>query len=124
MRISDWSADVCSSDLGCIRPDTALEALAELKPAFATDGSVTAATSSPLTDGASAVLVTSEGYAKAHGLTPLARLKSIAVAGCAPDVMGMGPGAATRKALQRAGLTVQALDIVALHEDFAAQALA
>src|SRR3546814_6809516 len=101
---------------GCIRPDTALEALAELKPAFATDGSVTAATSSPLTDGASAVLVTSEGYAKAHGLTPLARLKSIAVAGGAPDVMGMGPVAATRKALQRAGLTVQDLDIVELNE--------
>src|SRR3546814_19145528 len=93
MRISDWSADVCSSDLGCIRPDTALEALAELKPAFATDGSVNAATSSPLTDGASAVLVPSEGYAHAHGLTPLARQKSIAVAGCAPDVLGLRPEA-------------------------------
>ncbi|HMA16768.1 MAG TPA: thiolase family protein, partial [Kiloniellaceae bacterium] len=76
---------------GCIRADTSLEALAELKPAFATDGSVTAATSSPLTDGASAVLVTSEDYAKAHGLKPLARIKAIAVAGCEPDVMGMGP---------------------------------
>jgi acetyl-CoA acyltransferase len=109
---------------GCIRPDTSLEALAELKPAFATDGSVTAATASPLTDGASAVLVTSEDYAKAHGLKPLARLKSIAVAGCDPDVMGMGPVAATRKALQRAGLSVKDLDIVELNEAFAAQALA
>ncbi|HEY9549966.1 MAG TPA: thiolase family protein, partial [Kiloniellaceae bacterium] len=109
---------------GCIRPETSLEALAELKPAFATDGSVTAATSSPLTDGASAVLVTSEDYAKAHGLQPLARLKSIAVAGCDPEIMGMGPVAATRKALQRAGLAVQDLDIVELNEAFAAQALA
>ena len=109
---------------GCIRADTSLEALAELKPAFATDGSVTAATSSPLTDGASAVLVTSEDYAKAHGLKPLAKLKSIAVAGCDPEVMGMGPVAATNKALQRAGLSVKDLDIVELNEAFAAQALA
>jgi len=109
---------------GCIRPDTSLEALAALKPAFATDGSVTAATSSPLTDGASAVLVTSEDFAKAHGLQPLARLKAIAVAGCEPDVMGMGPVVATRKALARAGLAVKDLDIVELNEAFAAQALA
>ncbi len=109
---------------GCIRPDTSMEALAELKPAFATDGSVTAATSSPLTDGASAVLVTSEDYAKAHGLKPLARVKSIAVAGCDPDVMGIGPVAATRKALERAGLSVGDIDIVELNEAFAAQALA
>ncbi|MGE5768566.1 MAG: thiolase family protein [Bacteroidota bacterium] len=109
---------------GCIRADTSLEALAELKPAFATDGSVTAATSSPLTDGASAVLVTSEDYAKAHGLKPLARIKAIAVAGCEPDVMGMGPVVATRKALKRAGLTVKDLDVVELNEAFAAQALA
>jgi acetyl-CoA acyltransferase len=109
---------------GCIRPDTSLEALAELKPAFATDGSVTAATSSPLTDGASAVLVTSEDYAKAHGLKPLARVRSIAVAGCDPEVMGIGPVAATRKALDRAGLAIKDLDIVELNEAFAAQALA
>jgi len=109
---------------GCIRADTSLEALAELKPAISTDGSVTAATSSPLTDGASAVLVTSEDYAKAHGLKPLARIKSIAVAGCDPDVMGMGPVAATNKALKRAGLSVKDLDIVELNEAFAAQALA
>ncbi|MGF1594387.1 MAG: thiolase family protein [Kiloniellaceae bacterium] len=109
---------------GCIRPDTSLEALAELKPAFATDGSVTAATSSPLTDGASAVLVTSEDYAKAHGLKPLAKVRSIAVAGCDPEVMGIGPVAATRKALDRAGLAIKDLDIVELNEAFAAQALA
>jgi len=109
---------------GCIRAETSLEALAELKPAFATDGSVTAATSSPLTDGASAVLVTSEDYAKAQGLKPLAKVKSIAVAGCDPDVMGMGPVAASRKALERAGLSVGDIDIVELNEAFAAQALA
>ena len=109
---------------GCIRPETSMEALAELKPAFATDGSVTAATSSPLTDGASAVLVTSEDYAKAQGLKPLARLRSIAVAGCDPEVMGIGPVAATQKALARAGLSVGDLDIIELNEAFAAQALA
>jgi acetyl-CoA acyltransferase len=109
---------------GCIRPGTSAEALAELKPAFATDGSVTAATSSPLTDGASAVLVTSEDYARAHGLKPLARLRAIAVAGCDPEVMGIGPVAATRKALTRAGLAVGDLDIIELNEAFAAQALA
>ncbi|MEQ8356174.1 MAG: thiolase family protein [Kiloniellaceae bacterium] len=109
---------------GCIRADTSMETLAELKPAFATDGSVTAATSSPLTDGASAVLVTTEDYAKAHGLKPLARLRSIAVAGCDPEVMGIGPVAATRKALERAGLAVKDLGIIELNEAFAAQALA
>jgi len=109
---------------GCIRADTSLETLAELKPAFATDGSVTAATSSPLTDGASAVLVTTEDYAKAHGLKPLARLRSVAVAGCDPEVMGIGPVAATRKALERAGLAVKDLDIIELNEAFASQALA
>ncbi|WP_299400009.1 thiolase family protein [Pelagibius sp.] len=109
---------------GCIRPDTSAEALAELKPAFSTDGSVTAGTASPLTDGASAVLVTSEDYAKAHGLQPLARLRSIAVAGCDPEVMGIGPVAASRKALERAGIGVGDLDIIELNEAFASQALA
>ena len=109
---------------GCIRAETSVEALAELKPAFALDGSVTAATSSPLTDGASAVLVTSEDYAKAQGIKPLAKLRSIAVAGCDPEIMGIGPVAATRKALERAGLAVGDLDIIELNEAFAAQALA
>ena len=109
---------------GCIRPDTSAEALADLKPAFATDGSVTAGTASPLTDGASAVLVTSEDYAKAHGLKPLAKLRSIAVAGCDPDVMGIGPVAASRKALERAGISAGDLDVIELNEAFASQALA
>ncbi len=109
---------------GCIRPDTSVEGLAGLKPAFAQDGSVTAGTSSPLTDGASATLVCSEEYAQAHGLKPIAAIKSIAVAGCAPEIMGIGPVAATRKALQRAGLEVADLDIIELNEAFASQSLA
>jgi acetyl-CoA acyltransferase len=109
---------------GCIRPDTTAEGLAGLKPAFDKDGTVTAGTASPLTDGASAVLVCSEAYAEKHGLKPLARIKSIAVAGCAPEIMGIGPVAATRKALARAGIEIGALDVVELNEAFASQALA
>ena len=97
-------AGVVSKD-GCIRPGTTAEALAGLKPAFDKEGSVTAGTSSPLTDGASAVLVCSEDYARAHGLDILARIKSVGVAGCAPDVMGLGPIGASKKALDRAGVT-------------------
>jgi acetyl-CoA acyltransferase len=109
---------------GCIRADTDAAALAGLKPAFKTDGSVTAGTSSPLTDGASAVLVTTEDFAKSHGLTPLARIRSSAVAGCGPEVMGIGPVLATLKALARAKLDVADIDIVELNEAFAAQSLA
>ncbi|MBX6742127.1 MAG: thiolase family protein, partial [Acetobacteraceae bacterium] len=109
---------------GCIRPETTAETLAGLKPAFQQDGTVTAGTSSPLTDGAAALLVCSAEYAKAHGLKPLARVKSIAVAGCAPEVMGMGPVEASRKALARAGISVRDLDVVELNEAFASQALA
>lgn len=109
---------------GCIRPDTSAEGLAGLNPAFDAAGSVTAGTSSPLTDGASATLVCSEDFAKAHGLKPLARIKSVAVAGCAPELMGIGPVPATKKALERAGLKLGDIDIVELNEAFAAQALA
>ena len=109
---------------GCIRAGTTAEKLAELKPAFDDKGSVTAGTSSPLTDGAAAVLVASEDYARAHNLPMLARIKSIAVAGCAPEIMGIGPVAATKKALQRAGLTMGDIDIIELNEAFAAQSLA
>lgn len=109
---------------GCIRPDSTLAALANLTPAFLTNGSVTAGTSSPLTDGAAAVLVCSEAYADDHGLDKLARIKSIAVSACPPEIMGIGPVLASQKALQRAGLTLQDIDIVELNEAFAAQVLA
>jgi acetyl-CoA acyltransferase len=116
--IGDVTAD------GCPRPDTSLEGLATLTPAFAARGSVTAGTSSPLTDGAAAVLVTSETYAREHGLVPLARVRSIAISGCDPAIMGIGPVAASRKALERAGITVDDLDVVEINEAFASQALA
>ena len=109
---------------GCIRPTTSLEALAALKPAFRADGVVTAGTSSPLTDGAAAVLVTSDAFAARHGLDVLARIRAFATVGVDPAVMGIGPIPATRKALARAGLTVADLDVVEINEAFASQALA
>ncbi len=107
---------------GCIRPGTNLEALAQLKPAFG--GSVTAGTASPLTDGAAAVLVCSEDFARAHGLEILARVKTVAVVGCPPEIMGMGPLYATRKLLDRAGLRMADIDLVEINEAFSSQALA
>ena len=109
---------------GTPRPDTTAEGLAALKPAFDANGTVTAGTSSPLTDGAAAVLVTSEDYAKANGLTILARIKSVGVSGCEPEIMGIGPVSASRKALDRAGISVADLNVVELNEAFASQALA
>lgn len=109
---------------GCIRPGTDQAALDGLEPAFDKDGTVTAGTSSPLTDGACAVLVCSEDYADGHGLEKLARIKSIAVHGCAPEIMGIGPVGATKKALARAGLDLKDIDVIELNEAFAAQAIA
>ena len=109
---------------GCIRPDTTADGLSQLKPAFDANGSVTAGTSSPLTDGAAAVLVTSAEFAEQHGLTPLARVKASAVAGCDPSIMGMGPVHASAKALSRAGLQMSDMDLIELNEAFASQALA
>jgi acetyl-CoA acyltransferase len=109
---------------GCIRADTTKEALAGLKLAFDQEGTVTAGTSSPLTDGAAAVLVCSEEYADKHGLKKLARLKSVGVAGVEPEVMGIGPVQSSRKALDRAGLSGRDMDVVELNEAFASQALA
>ena len=108
----------------CIRHDASIESLEDLNPAFDKDGSVTAGTSSPLTDGASAVLVTTQDYAEKHSLDVLARIKSVAVTGCQPEIMGIGPIGASRKALERAGIGVDDLDVVELNEAFAAQALA
>jgi acetyl-CoA acyltransferase len=109
---------------GCVRLDASLEKLADLKPVFDENGTVTAGTSSPLTDGAAATLVASEDYAERHGLEPLARIRGIAVAGCAPEIMGIGPVPASRKALQRAGLSVNDIDIAEVNEAFASQCLA
>ena len=109
---------------GCIRPDTNLEGLAGLKPAFSATGTVTAGTSSPLTDGAAATLVCSAEYAREHNLTPLAVIKSMAINGCDPDVMGLGPIGATRKALKRAGLEMGDIDIIEINEAFASQSMA
>lgn len=117
------SGDVVGED-GCIRPGTSLEALAGLKPAFRDDGVVTAGTSSPLTDGASAVLVSSEAFARKHGLAPAARIIGMASAGVDPAVMGIGPIPATRKALAQAGITADQLDVAEINEAFASQALA
>jgi acetyl-CoA acyltransferase len=109
---------------GCPRPDTSLEGLAGLKLAFDEKGTVTAGTSSPLTDGAAATLVASEDYARRKGLPILARIKSFATSGCAPELMGIGPVVATKKALDRAGLTLADIDVIELNEAFAAQSLA
>ena len=109
---------------GCIRPETTAEGLSELKPAFDENGTVTAGTSSPLTDGAAATLVCSEDYAERASLRPLARIKSIAVAGCAPEIMGIGPVPASRKALERAGLSIADIDVAEVNEAFSSQSLA
>lgn len=106
---------------GCVR-ETSLEKLAGLRTAFLEGGTVTAGSSSPMTDGATALLVCSEDFAKRHGLEPLARVESFAVSGCAPGVMGLGPIESSRKALARAGLTIDDIDIVEMNEAFASQA--
>jgi len=118
-----WKGGTVTRD-GCPRPDTTLEGLAELKLAFDEKGTVTAGTSSPLTDGAAATLVCSEDYAQRKGLRPLARIKSVATSGCQPELMGLGPVLSTRKALSRAGLELGDVDVIELNEAFAAQALA
>jgi acetyl-CoA acyltransferase len=109
---------------GCIRADTTAKNLAALKPTFDERGTVTAGTSSPLTDGAAATLICSEDYAKSHGIKPLALIRSIAVAGCAPEIMGVGPVPASRKALERAKITVGDLDLAEVNEAFASQSIA
>ena len=109
---------------GCLRPGTSAEDLAGLKLAFDENGSVTAGTSSPLTDGAAATLVCSEAYAQENGLEPIVRIKSIAVSGCQPETMGLGPIFASRKALARAELSADAIDVVEINEAFATQSIA
>src|SRR5215217_7503545 len=106
------------------RHDTSLEKLGKLKPAFESEGSVTPGNSSSLNDGAAAVLVVSKEYAEAHGLIPLAKVRSIAVAGVPPRVMGIGPVPATKKALMKAGISLDEVSLIELNEAFAAQSLA
>jgi acetyl-CoA acyltransferase len=107
-----------------IRPETSMESLAALKPVFMPKvGTVTAGTSSALSDGASAMLMMSAKKAEELGLTPIAKVRSMAVAGCDPAIMGYGPVPATKKALKRAGLTIDDIDIVELNEAFAAQSI-
>ena len=106
------------------RRDTTLEQLAKLKPAFKEGGSVTAGNSSSLNDGAAAVLVVSREYAEAHGLEPMAKIKSMGTAGVPPRVMGIGPVPSTKKALERAGVSLEDVGLIELNEAYAAQSLA
>src|ERR671912_626340 len=106
------------------RRDTSIEKLGKLRPAFKGDGSVTPGNSSSLNDGAAAALVVSKEHAEAHGLEPLAKVRSIAVAGVPPRVMGIGPVPATKKALMRAGISLDEVSLIELNEAFAAQSLA
>ena len=106
------------------RPETTLERLAKLKPAFKSDGTVTAGNSSGINDGAAALLLCEAQTARRLGLRPMARIVACASVGVAPDVMGLGPIPATRKALERAQLTVEQLDLIEINEAFASQAVA
>ena len=106
------------------RPTTSIESLAGLRPAFKKDGTVTAGNASGLNDGAAALLMASEEGLKNHGLTPMVRMVSAAVAGVEPRIMGIGPVEASQKALSRAGLTLDQMDIIEINEAFAAQVLA
>ncbi len=119
----DVNGKLISEDEGP-RGDTTVEKLGTLKPVFRQGGSVTAGNSSPLTDGAAAVVIMSAERAKALGIKPLARIHAMAVAGCAPELMGMGPVPAVQKVLKRAGKTVNDIDIFELNEAFASQSLA
>jgi acetyl-CoA acetyltransferase family protein len=107
-----------------IKPNTSMEGLAKLRPAFKKEGSVTAGNASGLNDGAAATIIASEEAVKKYNLKPLARLVSSAVVGVEPRIMGIGPVEATNKALAKAGLTLDQIDIIELNEAFAAQALA
>ena len=106
------------------RPQTTLEGLAKLRPAFKNDGSVTAGNASGINDAGAAMIIASEEYVKAHGLKPLAKIRSYGSVGCDPSIMGVGPIESTKQALARAGLTVADLELIESNEAFAAQACA
>lgn len=113
---------VVSTD-DCPRPGATYETVAKLKPAFRTNGTVTAANACPLNDGAAALVIMSDTKAKELGLTPLARIVSTGVSGLSPEIMGLGPVEATRRALALAGMTIDDLDLVEINEAFAAQVI-
>jgi acetyl-CoA acetyltransferase family protein len=107
-----------------LRPETTLEGLAKLKPAFAKDGLVTAGNASGIVDGAAALVIADEEFTKSHDLNPMGRIVSWAYAGVEPELMGIGPVPATRDALAKAGLTLSDMDLIEVNEAFAAQYLA
>ncbi len=123
VKLPDGKKAIADKDEN-IRPDASYDKLSTLKPVFKDGGSVTAGNSSPLTDGAAIVVVMSADKAKQLGLKPLAKIRAMAVAGCDPETMGMGPVPAVTKVLKRAGMTIKDIDIMELNEAFAAQALA
>ena len=108
---------------GCMR-ETSVEKMARLPPAFLEDGTVTAATSSPLTDGAACNLICSDKYAEEHSIGGLAEIVSTAVVGVPPHIMGIGPAESSKKALNRAGITMDEVDVIELNEAFSAQSIA
>jgi len=108
---------------GCIR-ETSLESMSKLSPVFSDDGTVTAATSSPLTDGAVCMLVCSQEFAEKNGMSPLARIVSSAVTGCSPELMGIGPISSTKLVLERSGWDIDEVDVFEINEAFSSQSLA
>jgi acetyl-CoA acyltransferase len=112
------------SEDGCIRGNTTLESMAKLNPAFGENGIVTAATSSPLTDGAVFMIVCSEEFAEKNKLKPMARIVAGAVTGCSPEIMGIGPIEATKKVLNKANWGIDDVDLFELNEAFSSQSLA
>lgn len=115
---------ICLEQDEVIRPETSVEGLSQLRPVFdPANGTVTAGSSSALSDGAAAMLIMSEDKALELGLTVRAKVKSMAIAGCDPAIMGYGPVPASKKALRRAGLSIEDMDVIELNEAFAAQAL-
>ncbi len=123
-EICPITSDDCMIDEdGCIR-NTSLESMSKLNPVFKENGSVTAATSSPLTDGAVCMLVCSSEFAEKNGLEPLARIVTSAVTGCPPDMMGIGPISSTQKALERSGWDIDDIDIFEINEAFSSQSIA
>ncbi|MEQ7051692.1 acetyl-CoA C-acyltransferase [Paenibacillaceae sp. P-4] len=118
-----WEKELTFDMDECVRPDTTEEVLAKLKPSFSVGGSVTAGNSSPMNDGAAACVLMSADRAKELGLKPLAAFRSFALAGVAPDIMGVGPVEAIPKALRKAGITQDQVDLFELNEAFASQCL-